>query len=57
MVLHLRKKRCKKLPRIDILNLLATYTGHSNWNNFIHLEKARTNTLIKQDIDKRQNKK
>jgi hypothetical protein len=28
------KKEPKKLPRIDMLNLLSSYVGYANWNNY-----------------------
>ncbi|MBZ0326963.1 MAG: hypothetical protein K8F54_05115 [Altibacter sp.] len=36
------KKKPKKLPRIDMLNLLSSYAGYTNWNNYeaAHLQKV-----------------
>lgn len=32
---HIKKTENASLPRIDILNLLAKYTGYTNWDDFV----------------------
>ncbi|MEP0263834.1 hypothetical protein [Dokdonia sp.] len=46
------KNTPKKLPRVDILNLLTTYTGEASWPSFcnknqIKKEKKKTSSLYK----------
>ena len=38
------KHEAKKLPRIDMLNLLSNYVGYQNWNDFKVQHKAKTKT-------------
>ncbi|QXP60512.1 hypothetical protein [Olleya sp. HaHaR_3_96] len=46
------KNTSEKLPRIDVLNLLSNYVGHTNWNTF----KANHKT-IEHGLDIKQKKK
>lgn len=39
------KSDFKKLPRIDMLNLLAQYTGYSNWAEFVQTHQNNESTL------------
>lgn len=46
------KNAPEKLPRVDILNLLATYTGEMSWSSFynknqVKKEKKKTSSLYK----------
>lgn len=36
------KNEAKKLPRIDMLNLLSNYVGYQNWNDFKAHHKTST---------------
>ncbi len=45
------KNTPEKLPRVDILNLLAAYVGHANWNAFRAIEvDTQTGKLPKQGM-------
>lgn len=37
------KSEFKKLPRIDMLNILAQYVGYSNWNDFVRKKTEEFN--------------
>ncbi len=38
------KNESKKLPRIDVLNLLSTYCGYKNWDDFKFQNNKKTTT-------------
>ena len=38
------KNEAKKLPRIDMLNLLSNYVGYQNWNDFKANHKTASQT-------------
>jgi len=40
------KNTPKKLPRIDILNLLSNYSGYHNWDDFIIKNKLQVNKIL-----------
>ncbi len=45
------KNTSNKLPRIDILNLLSTYVGYENWNDFmIKNQKSSTKRTLKKSF-------
>lgn len=47
------KKETKKLPRIDVLNLLSNYAGYTNWNTFkVKKGALKLNTKKKKSISK-----
>ena len=38
---HLKTTREDRLPRIDVLNLLAQYTGYEDWDGFVRAKKQQ----------------
>ena len=47
------KNSSNKLPRIDVLNLLSNYAGHTNWNTFkANNSVAKTLNKTKKNISK-----
>ncbi|MCP4438073.1 MAG: hypothetical protein GY810_03945 [Aureispira sp.] len=49
---HIKTQENKKLPRVDILNLLSVYVGYDNWNSFkeLNVESLMLNEGVKQEI-------
>lgn len=45
------KSDFKKLPRIDMLNLLAQYCGYKNWAHFLNVQKIEHFETNKPEID------
>ena len=46
------KNEPKKLPRIDVLNLLSTYVDYKNWNTFKAEHTNKETVLKKKKISK-----
>ncbi len=54
---HVKTENNKKLPRIDVLNLLAKYCGYLNWDDFININREKNDIQNKLSGKKKNNKK
>lgn len=47
------KNDAKKLPRVDMLNLLSEYVGYENWNDFVQKQKETEDEIeVKAEVEK-----
>lgn len=49
---HLKPLENKKLPRIDMLNMLCKYIGYAGWNEFVLKNEGKLEQNLKQDANK-----
>ena len=47
------KARSKKLPRVDMLNLLSRYSGHIDWQDFTFKNQVKITSFIANDKSNR----